>query len=185
MKELVFKMKKGGLDTIVAYIVVILPLLYVLIYMVATIYHFSVQTYMGQVVKEATVMVSTYGDITPRHEDYIYGKLKSVLRLGDDKDGLIINYYVKKFNEGTGIVGAINTEPYDLSDVSGKLDKADIIGIQVISEKNSILHSVTSFSAFGVGENGTKYEGAENPNKSLKYTAYREEIIRNEREYNP
>ena len=72
MKEHTLKIKKGGVDTIVAYIVVMLPLLYVLIYMVATIYHFSVQTYMNQVVKEAAVMASTYGTITDKHENYIH-----------------------------------------------------------------------------------------------------------------
>ena len=52
MSEKALKLKKGGLDTIIAYIVVMLPLLYVLVYIIATIYHFSVQMYMNQVVKE-------------------------------------------------------------------------------------------------------------------------------------
>ena len=82
MSEKALKLKKGGLDTIIAYIVVMLPLLYVLVYIIATIYHFSVQMYMNQVVKEATVMASTYGAITANHEKYIEEKLKNVL----DKD---------------------------------------------------------------------------------------------------
>ena len=79
MSEKALKLKKGGLDTIIAYIVVMLPLLYVLVYIIATIYHFSVQMYMNQVVKEATVMASTYGALTTEHAKYIEGNLDEIL----------------------------------------------------------------------------------------------------------
>lgn len=165
MKEAASKLKKGGLDTIVAYIVVMLPLLYVVIYMVATIYHFSVQTYMNQVVKEATMMASTYGEVTDAHESYIRGKLSDVL----GENGCTIEYYHKAFNDNTGIVGSL-TGPYSSPD-SMAVGKADIIGIYVKSVDNSILDTVTAFNAFGDSANEL----------GLKYSAYREEIIRNER----
>lgn len=165
------KLKKGGLDTIVAYVVVMLPLLYVLVYMVATIYHFSVQTYMSQVVKEATVMASTYGKVTTAHENYIKEKLSGVLKKDEDGEICKITYYIRRFgtdpNEPS-MVGEISA-PYD---DPGKLNakKADIIGIHVVSTMPSMLGNVSSFSIFG----GTKDKS------KLYYTSYREEIIRNE-----
>lgn len=161
-------LKKGGLDTIVAYIVVMLPLLYVLIYMVATIYHFSVQQYMNQVVKEATVMASTYGKITTDHEAYIRNKLSGVLE--KDANGVAdctIQYYIRKFDEATGTVGPIQG-PYNLNSLPD-VNKADIIGIYVESAQQSILGSVTSFNVFS----------ADSADTGLKYSSYREEIIRN------
>lgn len=178
MREYTLKLKKGGLDTIIAYIVVILPLLYVLVYMVATIYHFSVQMYMGQVAKEAAVMASTYGKITDAHTNYIYGKLSDVL--GTDKDGNVkceVIYYKKEFlledtnGYKAGTVGPLSN-PY----ADGKIpyvEKGDIIGVQIISTEESLLGTVTSFGIFNSAESA--YNG------KLKYTAYREEIIRNER----
>lgn len=164
MREKALKLNKGGLDTIIAYIVVMLPLLYVLVYMIATIYHFSVQMYMNQVVKEAAVMISTYGDVTTSHSDYIKDKLSGVL---DSDDNVTIEYYVRPFNEGNGVVGTI-TGPYTAQNVS--VNKADIIGIYVQSNKPSILGNVASFSIFGNSSNES----------DLYYTSYREEIIRNE-----
>ena len=171
------KLKKGGMDTIIAYIVVMLPLLYVLIYMVATIYHFSVQMYMNQVVKEATVMASTYGEITQKHVDYIHGKLKDVLGEENGKAKCTINFYRREFVEdgdNAGTVKGIESYGTKIPEVS----KADIIGIQVISTEESILGSVTSFGIFN-GDNGYSSDNA------LKYTAYREEIIRNDKKYTP
>jgi len=171
MKKDAVKLKKGGLDTIIAYIVVMLPLLYVLIYMVATIYHFSVQMYMNQVVKEAAVMASTYGEVTDKHEQYIKEKLKDVL--GEDKNGTkcSIEYYVRSFDEKNGIVGEISgpslSRPY--------VEKADILGIRVQSTEDSLMETVTTFNIFNTNPTTT----------GLKYTSYREEIIRNERKYNP
>ena len=168
-KEAPLKLKKGGLDTIVAYIVVMLPLFYVLVYMIATIYHFSVQQYMNQVVKEACVMASTYGEITSGHSNYIYSKLAKAL--DDNKDGkadVNITYYVRSFNPNTGIVGEIS----DGSSVPPTVKKGDIIGIYVQSIKPSLLGTVGNFNVFMVGPGN---------NNLLKYTSYREEIIRNER----
>ena len=161
MKEKTLKLKKGGLDTIVAYIVVMLPLLYVLIYMVATIYHFSVQTYVSQVAKEAIVMASTYGQITPNHEQYIKDKLSSVV--GNVK----IGYRHKVFNDDSGLVTGGNTLQTTIPTVS----KGDIVGIYVESSEDSILGKVTAFNIFGANDTSS----------GLKYSAYREEIIRNEK----
>lgn len=167
MKQNPLKLKKGGLDTIVAYIVVMLPLLYVLVYMVATLYHFSVQQYMNQVVKEATVMASTYGAVTTSHEEYIKNKLASVLGTDKDSDAnCTIKYYVRVFNESTGVVGEIS-EPYS---AIPSVKKGDIIGIYVQSNEPSLLGTVSSFNVFSADSES-----------SLKYTAYREEIIRNEK----
>ena len=168
MSEKALKIKKGGLDTIIAYIVVMLPLLYVLVYIIATIYHFSVQMYMNQVVKEATVMISTYGEVTSRHADYIRGKLSNVL--DEDEYGINCNieYYVRQFDESTGVVKTLYG-PYDESNLP-TVSKADIIGIYVQSTKPSVLGSVSAFSIFGNASNES----------DLYYTSYREEIIRNE-----
>lgn len=163
MRRKTLKLKKGGLDTIIAYIVVMLPLLYVLVYMIATIYHFSVQMYMNQVVKEAAVMISTYGDVTESHSNYIRDKLSGIL----DNDTVTIEYYVRAFNEKSGVVGTI-TGPY--TDLTANVKKADIIGIYVQSNKPSILGNVSNFSFFGGGSD----------DNNLYYTSYREEIIRNE-----
>ena len=166
------KTKKGGLDTIVAYIVVSLPLLYVLIYMVATIYHFSVQMYVNQVVKEATVMASTYGEITDKHIYYITSKLEDVFGIEDDgATKCDVVCYVKKFDDDDGWVDPTQ-DGVQYTPNSNKLDKGDIIGIYVKSRGKSMLGRVTDFNIFG-GESATS--------SGLYYEAYREEIIRNER----
>lgn len=166
MREKALKLKKGGLDTIIAYIVVMLPLLYVLVYMIATIYHFSVQMYMNQVVKEAAVMASTYGEVTESQEDYIRTKLENMLDQDASGDRCTIEYYVRRFNETTGVVEALEG-PYS---VRPTVNKADIIGIYVQSTVPSLLGNVSNFSLFG--DSGTTND--------LYYTSYREEIIRNE-----
>lgn len=164
------KVKKGGLDTIIAYIVVMLPLLYVLVYMVATIYHFSVQTYMNQVVKEAAVMVSTFGGVTTGHDNYIRNELNRLLgKEGNEDTNWTIKYYVKRFNEDTGEMGSFESPITNPKDVHVK--RSDIIGIYVESTEPSMLGNVSNFSIFG----GTK------DRDKLYYTSYREEIIRNER----
>ena len=167
-KEGTLKLKKGGLDTIIAYIVVMLPLFYVLVYMIATIYHFSVQQYMNQVVKEACVMASTYGGITTRHTDYIYSKLARALDDdGDGKADISIKYYKREFFPDDGVVSS-DIVGYD--GIPG-VKKGDIIGIYVQSNKPSLLGTVGNFTVFMFGRGNTDL---------LKYTAYREEIIRNE-----
>ena len=173
MRENKLKLKKGGLDTIVAYIVVMLPLFYVVVYMVATIYHFSVQTYMSQVIKEATVMVSTFGDLTTDHETYINSKLANVLgkTKKDNENNWEIKYYLRDFDNEKGIPG----ELYQINIGTSNIDKADIIGIQVTSVDESLLGKVGSFNIFG----GNDKVGG------LYYTAYREEIIRNEKRIEP
>ena len=177
-KEASLKLKKGGLDTIVAYIVVMLPLFYVLVYMIATIYHFSVQQYVSQVVKEACVMASTYGGITSQHENYIYGKLEKVARRPDTvKKDFEVSYYVRKFNPASGVVAnelKQITTGFNGDGMLNGIEKGDIIGIYVIStdDNPSLLGTVGNFNVFMFGRE---------PRNSLKYAAYREEIIRNER----
>lgn len=164
------KLKKGGLDTIVAYIVVSLPLLYVLIYMVATIYHFSVQMYINQVVKEATVMISTYGAITDEHEQYIRTKVGKVFDENSENPNASnceIKFYIRNYEDG--MVGSL--QPLGSR---SEVNKADIVGISVKSTEPSILGRVTGFSMFGNSTNSS----------DLFYSAYREEIIRNERPLN-
>lgn len=160
-------LKKGGIDTIVAYIVVMLPLLYVLIYMVATIFHFSIQMYMNQVVKEALVMASTYGEVNEETSKYINEKLAKVLEADIDGNSVNISYYVKRFNEKDGTVGDIALCT-SCDNVNAK--KADIIGIKVESEQPSLLGRVGAFNIFGGNSDEAK----------LKYSSYREEIVRNE-----
>ncbi len=175
-KEGTLKLKKGGLDTIVAYIVVMLPLFYVLVYIIATIYHFSVQQYMNQVVKEACVMASTYGTITTKHTDYIYGKLA---KISSDKseskarEEFYVTYYIRSFRyegDNAGTVGPLQP----LTSFDSSIKKGDIIGIYVQSKNPSLLGTVGDFNVFMVGRNGDR-------DKLLKYTAYREEIIRNDK----
>lgn len=175
-KEAPLKLKKGGLDTIVAYIVVMLPLFYVLVYMIATIYHFSVQQYVSQVVKEACVMASTYGGITTQHEAYIYGKLEKVARSRDTvREDFNISYYVRKFNPDSGVVAneLKQVTGFNKDGILSGVEKGDIIGIYVKSTKKnpSLLGTVGSFNVF-------MFKTKDN---LLRYSAYREEIIRNER----
>lgn len=172
MRKNALKLKKGGIDTIIAYIVVIMPLLYVLIYMVATIYHFSVQTYMDQLVKETLAMASAYGDLTVRHESNILDddRLKKILgETAEGKANCKITYYKRDFDEEEGTCGDIG--PAYMGGNSLGLDKADIVGVYVESDDDSLLGKVSSFSLFFTQES----------DKNLKYASYREEIIRNEK----
>ena len=168
-KEGTLTLKKGGLDTIIAYIVVMLPLFYVLVYMIATIYHFSVQQYMNQVVKEACVMASTYGKITDKHEEYIYEKLANALDDNGGRADVTITYYLRSFDPSDGVVDSI----VKCEGIPSLVKKGDIIGIYVQSNNPSLLGTVGNFNVFMFGRNIAK-------DKLLKYSAYREEIIRNE-----
>lgn len=174
------KIKKGGIDSIVAFIVILLPLVYVLIYMVAILYHFSVQMYLNQVVKETLVMASTYGDCTSTMESYLINKVSNVI------DGNVeIKYYVREFYQDGDISGlkeaarsgnSIKYLSTDSSDSSRNnmmvpVKKADLLGIQVVSEELSLLATVGNFNIFGSMDEG---------DNELKYSSYREEIIRND-----
>ena len=168
------KIKKGGIDSIIAFIVILLPLVYVLIYMVAILYHFSVQMYLNQVVKETLVMASTYGDCTSTMERYLVDKAKNVI------DGNVeVKYYVREFDQRNGMPlapkeakingGSLKYVSTDGMTVS--LKKADLLGIQVVSEELSLLATVSNFNIFG---------GLDEGDAQLKYSSYREEIIRND-----
>ena len=162
------KLKKGGLDTIIAFIVILLPLVYILIYMVATLYHFSVQMYLNQVVKETLVMASTYGTVTQAMHDNLSKKLEGIMSL-EEEDSIV--YYVRKFDLVNGDVGErkkIENPEFPIKD----LGKADLLGIYVQSDEPSLLATVSNFNILG-----TELEGDAN---ALRYSAYREEIIRND-----
>lgn len=163
------KVKKGGIDSIIAFIVVLLPLVYVLIFMVATLYHFSVQMYLNQVVKETLVMASTYGTVTKDMEEYMVNKLDGIITFNEDRSN--IHYYIRKFNPDTGVPGTRTEVDISGSQISG-IGKADLLSIQVLSKEPSLLATVSSFNIFGAN--------TDEMDNSLKYSAYREEIIRND-----
>ena len=89
------KVKKGGIDSIIAFIVVLLPLVYVLIFMVATLYHFAVQMYLNQVVKETLVMASTYGTVTKSMENYMVEKLDGIISFKNDSIWNLVAHFNK------------------------------------------------------------------------------------------
>lgn len=161
------KVKKGGIDSIVAFIVVLLPLVYVLIFMVATLYHFSVQMYLNQVVKETLVMASTYGTVTSSMHNNIKTKVNGIMDL-EESDSIV--YYVRKFDKTNGEVGSLTKIENPVFPISG-IEKADLLGIYVQSDEPSLLGTVSKFNIFGAN-NGDE--------STLKYSAYREEIIRND-----
>ena len=163
------KVKKGGIDSIIAFIVVLLPLVYVLIFMVATLYHFAVQMYLNQVVKETLVMASTYGTVTKSMEDYMVTKLNGIITFEEDRSN--IHYYIRKFDKDAGTPGALAEVNISGSHIPG-IGKADLLSIQVSSKEPSLLATVSNFNIFGANTDET--------DDSLKYSAYREEIIRND-----
>lgn len=175
------KLKRGGIDTIIAYIVVMIPLVYVLVFMIATIYHYSVQMSINQTVKETLVMASTYGTPT---ESMVRGYLKGQLEKVAQSE-FKAEFYVRELNDAGEILppkpaiydpadsdsdGITITYDGSLNGTSQPLQKGDLLGLQVRSIKPSVLGTVSTFSVFGSYKN----------DKDLYYTAYREEIIRNE-----
>lgn len=164
------KVKKGGIDSIIAFIVVLLPLVYVLIFMVATLYHFAVQMYLNQVVKETLVMASTYGTMTQDMENYLVGKLDGIIEFDENRGS--IHYYIRAFDEENGKPGArTEVQLPEGGEISG-IQKADLFSIYVESTEPSLLATVSNFNIFGANDAET--------DDSLKYSAYREEIIRND-----
>jgi len=173
------KAVRGGIDTILAYIVVMIPLVYVLVFMIATIYHYSVQMSVNQTVKETLVMVSTYGAPTESMvREYLKGQLQKVVP-GDWK----AQFYVRELNDdgevkapvpATYNSGANPTQRISYTPEGGGpiqyLQKGDLLGLKVTSMNRSVLGTVSTFSVFNSARN----------EKDLYYTSYREEIIRNE-----
>lgn len=174
------KLKKGGIDTVVAYIVVAIPLIYLIVFIIGIIYHFSIQSYVSQVAKEMAVSAGTHGKLTETMLDRAQGRLKNldikkedgtvdefliavkVLRYNDD------NSFTTVYNDGYKSFSAIK------SDIAGgriSLKQKYIIEVYLTSESNSMLASISNFGMFGSGG------GAES---ELKYSSFREEIVRND-----
>lgn len=171
------KLKRGGIDTIVAYIVVMVPLVYVLVFMVATIYHYTIQMSINQTVKETLVMASSYGTVTPSMLDnYLRPQIVKVTQ-----SGFNAQFYVRELTDEGVIKDAVpaklksnaSGDAYLVEYGNGKtLQKGDLLGLRIWSDKQSVLGTVSNFSLFGsTGDN------------ELYYSSYREEIIRNE--YDP
>jgi len=176
------RLRIGGIDNILAYIVVSIPLMYLLIMMIGTLYHYAVQSYIAQAVEDTLNNASAYGTLTEKMIDELAGKLRIT---GDNN----IKYTLvrKRYNRDTDSyeVGGLNvlengtltqlknraaiTEDIPGSDVdSTYFRKGDIIALQITSTDQSLLGTISNFSIFGGG-------GGSN----IHYTAYKEDIIRN------
>ena len=169
------KLKKGGIDTIIAYIVVILPLVYILAFIIAIIYHFSVQGYIAQVAKELAISASTYGEITEPMQKRVYDRLEA-LDLGRFQIAIKVREYVEESNTfGTPsfyTTAPGNWNPIDSEASIPTLDSDDlkqksIVAVYLRSEEPSLLATVANFGLFG--GDGTS---------TLNYSAFREEIVR-------
>lgn len=174
------ELKRGGIDTIVAYIVVMVPLVYVLVFMVATIYHYTIQMSVNQTVKETLIMASTYGTVTPSMlNNYLHPQIKKVTQ-----SGFKAQFYVRELTD-KGVIrdakpawavedGNAYLIKYTSEDGGTKeLQKGDLLGLRIWTDKKSVLGTVSNFSLFSSKVN----------DNTLHYSSYREEIIRNE--YDP
>lgn len=161
------KLKHGGVDTIVAYVVVMIPLVYVLVFMIATLYHYTIQMSINQTIKETLIMASSYGTVTDSMiYDYMSPKIVKLIGPFD------IQFYVREL-EDDGTVGQLQGASYSRNKVTfdnDTLSKGDLLGIAVKSHNKSVLGSVSAFSLFGSNDD----------ENDLYYSSYREEIIRNE-----
>jgi len=171
------KLKKGGIDTVVAYIVVAIPLIYLLVFIIGIIYHFSVQSYVSQVAKELAITAGTHGKITAAMIDRANDRLTN-LDVGDFEIAIKVKEYSdtsnsfseKKLGYGPVNYGSHVENLYNVL-TGKKLHKKDIIEIYIQSKDNSILASISNFGMFGSG--GTS-------ESELKYSSFREEIVRND-----
>ena len=176
-------LKKGGIDTILAYIVVSIPLFYVLIFMIATLYHFSVQMHINQTLKETLIMASSYGQLTEGMLDYLFENISNVgdddmtwnLRIGVrgiDNDGNITPITIYPNNSGdfyTGISSGSVGINLSMFDNPTNLNKGDLLSVELVSNKPSLLGKLSRFSVFG----------SPSDDSDLYYSSYREEIIAN------
>ena len=162
------RLKIGGIDSILAYIVVSIPLIYILVFMIGTLYHYAVQSYISQIVKETVTNASAYGGLTTTMVTQANNKLTNIT-------GSQINYTLvrKRYNPGTDSYVTEETNFTGAAYGRGEnyFQKGDIIALQVESVEQSMLGSISNFSLFGsVGTTDMHYSG------------YREDIIRNEGE---
>ena len=167
------KIKKGGIDTIIAYIVVILPLVYILAFIIAIIYHFSVQSYVAQVAKELSISASTHGEIKGEMKERVYERLEG-LDVGDFEIAITTRNYDDDDNEFgsptylTGSAAGHYIPCRNIPDLDGDdFGQKDTIAVYIRSTTPSLLATVANFGLFGGG--GTS---------ELKYSAFREEIVR-------
>ena len=179
-------LKKGGIDTILAYVVVSIPLFYVLIFMIATLYHFSIQMHINQTLKETLIMASSYGQLTDGMIEYLFENLTNV---GDENTTWGMNIGLRKLDSNGDVVnwnnvvggsaskagyGGINyynlsTFGFDDFQDPAFVDKGTLISIELWSLEPSLLGSVSKFSLFGGTGSSTV----------LRYSGFREEIITN------
>lgn len=183
-------LKKGGIDTILAYIVVAVPLFYVLIFMITTLYHFSIQMHLNQTLKETLILASSYGTLTNGMMDYLCKNISNagasdwevkiaVRRLNDDGKDFTTDYYPDLYSPATITINSKSDYNYDeVSSIINTLNnpsnieikKGDLLAIEITSKKESLLGKISKFSIFGTA----------NSHDDLYYSAYREEIIANE-----
>ena len=172
------RLRIGGIDNILAYIVVSIPLIYLLIMMIGTLYHYAVQSYIAQAVEDTVNNASAYGTLTTA----MINELDSKLRItgGSVKYTLVRKRYNRDTDDYTdrslvdGTVSqlrgrASTTELIDgTTKRSTYFRKGDIIALQITSRNESLLSTISKFSLFGSGGGSNMY-----------YTAYKEDIIRN------
>lgn len=180
-------LRKAGIDTILAYVVVSIPLFYVLIFMIATLYHFSIQMHINQTLKETLIMASSYGQLTDGMIEYLFENLTNVgdqntkwgMKIGIrkvDANGDIVN----KSNVvgGSSVISGysginyynLNTFGFSECQDPDFVDKGTLLSIELYSLDLSLLGNVSKFSLFGGTGSGTS---------TLHYSGFREEIITN------
>ncbi len=189
-------LKKGGIDTILAYIVVSIPLFYVLIFMVVTLYHFSIQMHLNQTLKETLILASSYGTLTDGMLDYLCRNISNI-----DENEWKVKVSVRSLNDSGAFDSSVEHNHYYPDDIysdaysvyvldkSGNnfnhanmqsciealshqsgIKKGDLLAIEITSANESLLGRISRFSIFG----GTSVDDS-----NLRYSAYREEIIAN------
>jgi len=178
-------LKKGGIDTILAYVVVSIPLFYVLIFMIATLYHFSIQMHINQTLKETLIMASSYGCLTDGMVEYLFKNLTNVgdenttwvIRIGLrklDANGDVVNYNNvvggSAYRQAVGGLNYYNLDPNAFVDYQDPaiIDKGTLLSIELTGPR-SLLDTVSKFSLFGGIGSATE----------LRYSGFREEIITN------
>ena len=128
-------LKKGGIDTILAYVVVSIPLFYVLIFMISTLYHFSVQMHINQTLKETLIMASSYGQLTDGMLEYLFENLTNI---GDENTTWLMRIGLRKLDANGDVVNWNNV-------VGGSAYKAGYGGINyynLLKKDNNVAKDV-------------------------------------------
>ena len=132
------------------------------------IYHFSIQSYVSQVAKELAVSAGTYGKLSPAMIDRASDRLTN-LDVGDFEIAIKVQKYDdtnNNFSPETYGYRAVASAPTSLG-----LKKKDIIEVYLQSTEKSMLATIANFGMFGGGGGSPS---------DLRYTAFREEIVRND-----